>query len=274
MQASRKYPFPLEDVRYFNRIVKEVVGIDPEQYKVKPFFRRVAVRMRATHTDSLVEYAHILKRDPEEVRKFLDALTINVSKFFRNWETFRFFRDEILPSLFSDRSGFEVWSAGCAGGEEAYSLAMLFDEYFKGHPECWVKIWGTDIDRDSLARAETGVYHGQLLDEVPERYLARYFVPIGNGMYKIKEDLKRYCSFQRADLIEGEFKRTGFRLIFCRNVLIYFKRDFQERLFREFFERLEPGGFLVLGKVEGLCGSAKELFSVVNIRERIYRKEV
>lgn len=259
-------------------------GFHCDQYKERPFKRRLAVRMRANRVESYEDYLRVLEARPQEYEDLLDALTINLSKFFRNPETYDAVEAQVLPELtaecLSALGGRKllVWSAGCASGEEAYSLAMLLEEHFhKRGRRCLYQVIGTDIDRASLARARKGEYGSFALSECPPEIVSRYFQ--GNGNFLVVPEVRSQVTFIPSDL--SDLDRPGvlpklqkLDLLFFRNVLIYLERQAQERMLVAMAKRLRPGGYLVLGKVETLMGEPRSHFEVVNARERIFRRKL
>jgi chemotaxis protein methyltransferase CheR len=249
-------------------------GFNCRFYKDKCLRRRLAVRMRARGEESFAGYARLLDADPAEYDLLLDALTINVTKFFRNFEVWEAVTREVLPALF-DRSERElrVWSAGCASGEEAYTVSILLHQYAERHGRMAdlerFHVTGTDIDRRSLDAARRAEYTDLSLTETPPELQERWFSP--GPPYRLAEPARRNVSFHWKDLISGEPEREQ-SLILCRNVIIYFDREIQEELFRRFYDSLVPGGFLVMGKVETLLGPTRPLFRSVSSRERIFQK--
>jgi chemotaxis methyl-accepting protein methylase len=251
-------------------------GFRCSSYKDKCLRRRFAVRMRAKGTASHTEYARILDADPREYDRLVRSLTINVTKFFRNWDTFSTVEQKVIPALW-DRGERElrVWSAGCSSGEEAYSIAILFHKYAAARNQLSrlesVSIVGTDIDPDCLGEADRAFYSDAALVETPADLRERYF-PVVAGMYTMVPEVRSLVTFENRDLLGSAPPFQSVHLLVCRNVVIYFEREAQDALFAEFHRVLAPGGFLVLGKVETLLGAARGLFSPVNARERIFRK--
>ena len=250
-------------------------GFGCASYKEKCLRRRIAVRMRARGVHTYRDYAAILDRDAREYELLLDALTINVTKLFRNWETFSAIAEDVIPQLWpSERDYVRCWSAGCASGEEPYSLAILLHrEAVKRRDEkalSRISILGTDIDRLSLKAAERGVFGEDAFADTPPAIRRRYFTP--KAPHAVDPSVKALVSFERRDLLHESTPSGGLDLITCRNVIIYFDRASQEMLFQRFFDALVPGGFLVLGKVETLLGPTRNQFVAVNPRERIFRK--
>ena len=245
-------------------------------YKDTCLRRRISVRMRARSAISFAQYAGILDTDPREYDKLVEALTINVSKFFRNPETFACVATKVIPELWNAPSPLvRDWSAGCATGEEAYSLAVLFREHALSHSDLpgldRLRIIGSDIDRESVSAASTGRYTEPAFADTSPAVREKYF-PLENGMFSVSPEIRNLVSFEKRDLFDGEGPGGRLHMIVCRNVIIYFTRETQERLFELFHDLLLPGGFLVLGKVETLLGKSREMFAPVSSRERIFRR--
>jgi chemotaxis protein methyltransferase CheR len=250
-------------------------GFGCASYKDKCLRRRIAVRMRARGVHTYAEYARVLDSDQAEYDRLLDALTINVTKLFRNWETYTVLRERIVPALAAlPDPVINVWSAGCSSGEEPYSLAALFHEYGERQGisaliERRVRVLGSDIDARSLEAAERGTFEESDFSETPRELRQRYFAP--DAPFTIVPEVRRMVRFERRDLLAEAPPPGPLHLICCRNVLIYFDRETQERLFQKFRDALAPTGFLVLGKVETLLGAARTRFAAVDGRERIFR---
>ncbi len=248
-------------------------GFHCASYKTTCLRRRVGVRMRARGLHRYLDYAGLLDADTSEYDLLLDALTINVTKLFRNPEVYHAILRDVIPVVWeSAPSRIQVWSAGCASGEEPYSLAALFHLYAaeRGQLERLnhVSILGTDIDRRSLAAADRGEFEERDFGETPEAWRAAYFA--SSAPFAVVPELRRLVRFRQHDLLREPAPQTGNDLIVCRNAIIYFDRASQERLFESFYSALAPGGFLVLGKVETLFGRARQLFRPVDARERIF----
>jgi chemotaxis methyl-accepting protein methylase len=233
--------------------------------------------MRARGTHTYEAYAALLSRDVEEYDRLLDALTINVTKFFRNVELWERLGAEVIPDLWQAGSRpLRVWSAGCASGEEPYSLAMLFADVAvrAGHPE-WMHrlvIDATDIDRQCLERARIGNYPPAVFSETPPGFVARFTEPGADGGRLVTDDIRRVVRVSRLDLTRDPPRQPPYDMVVCRNVLIYFDRLMQERLFAVFAGALRPGGYLVLGKVETILGPMRDQLELVDARERVYRR--
>ncbi|GAC1515356.1 MAG: hypothetical protein NVS1B4_05480 [Gemmatimonadaceae bacterium] len=264
-----------DDFRALTDKISRERGFRCASYKDKCLRRRVAVRMRARGVHTFPDYSQLLDRDPAEYEKLLDALTINVTKLFRNAEVYAGIARHVVPELLAlDEPTVDIWSAGCSSGEEPYSLAILFHQYATEQAStprlARIRILGTDIDRESLISAQTGKYAAEAFSETAEGVRRRYFSD--SAPHAVRPEIKVMCRFERRDIIAESAPPATFRLIVCRNVLIYFDRATQERLFLKFHGALAPGGFLVLGKVETLFGDARSLFVPIDARDRIFRK--
>ena len=251
-------------------------GFRCASYKDKCLRRRIAVRMRAKNTSSTIEYASILDTDPREYDRLLRSLTVNVTKFFRNWETYSAIEKQVIPALWQrGEQELRVWSAGCASGEEPYSVGILMHKFAAESRTTaalnTLSILGTDIDAESLGAAERALYSDSALGDTPAALRQEYFPQVA-GLYTMLPEVRRLVKFERNDLLTYQAPADNVHLLLCRNVIIYFERDAQDRLFVEFHRLLAPGGFFVLGKVETLLGDARALFTPVNSRERIFRK--
>lgn len=256
--------------------IAQTSGFTVAAYKDKCIRRRIAVRMRACGVHTYDDYRALLSRSPAEYERLRDALTINVTRFYRNAETWNLLRRDVLPALLDRRRGeVRAWSAGCSSGEEAYTLALLAAEHLdrvgRGDELTRLTIDATDIDRTSLDRARAACYRSEGLTEMPDELARPYFEPAGHER-RVIDRVRRRVQVRALDLSREAPLRTDYDLILCRNVVIYFDRVMQERLFQTFADALVPGGYLVLGKVETLFGAARERLVLVDPRERVYRR--
>lgn len=257
------------------RILKNIKGFNLDIYKQKCIHRRIAIRIRATHCATAEEYGELLQRDDEERDLLLKVLTIHVSQFFRNPPTFEKLRNETIPALLklrdsAGRDRLKFWSVGCASGEEPYSIALILKDHFAADAvRERVAILATDVDTKILEAAKLGIYGEERLTEVPEATKKRWF-SLQNGKYHLLPEIKELVDFRKSDLYDvGSFPESD--LILCRNVLIYFERNQQEKILNGFADVLRAGGMLVLGKSETLFGTIRSRFQTVCPIERIYR---
>jgi len=253
-------------------------GFRCDAYKESCLRRRLAVRMRACDVETYEQYAARLQEDAAEYDRLLATLTINVTKFYRNAETWDRVATAVLPDLLAHRGGkVRCWSAGCSSGEEAYTLATLLLEARRNGdamPEMDGCIDATDFDLGSLAKAEQGWYPDEAFDEMPDALTARYFVRDRNrpGGLRVAEPVRRLVRFTRHNVTKDAPPGPPYDLIVFRNVVIYFDRPTQERIFAQMADALTPGGVFILGKVETLFGHAREVLELEDVRERVYRK--
>jgi len=258
------------------RIVGEA-GLDVGAYKDRCLRRRIAVRMRACGVHTYADYLRVLDRQPGEFDRLLDALTINVTKFFRNRETWDTLAAGVLPQLLQAREGrVRAWSAGCASGEEPYTIVMLLALVLERLGRAaWldrVRVDATDFDKGSLETARAARYPLKVFSEAPTEVPGRFCLPVDVETVEVRPELRALVDFRRHDLLRDPPVTTGYDLIFCRNVVIYFDRETQEKLMSRFTDALAPDGVLVLGKVETIFGPARERLDLVDPRERIYRR--
>jgi two-component system CheB/CheR fusion protein len=255
------------------RLVSRHTDIDVNSYKPRTILRRIGRRMAVTHADNLREYASYLEAHPSEVSELARAFLIKVTGFFRDGEAFAFLRENVIPELVQKgrENGNELrfWSAGCATGEEPYSLALLVADHLGGElPDWTIKIFATDVDERVIEFARKGVYPASAMEEVPDNFLTRYFEKLPQG-YRVSKVVRQMVVFGQQDLSRGvPFPRID--LIVCRNLLIYFKPELQQHILDQFAYSLARNGYLFLGKAETTRPSQAS-FEIVNKRWKIYR---
>ncbi|MDO8848228.1 MAG: protein-glutamate O-methyltransferase CheR [Coriobacteriia bacterium] len=257
--------------------VRSERGLDLSQYRENYVARRVAVRLNALGLHTYKQYSAYLDGNPEEYAKLLDTLTINVTQFFRDPTVYALFRDQVVPSLLATKKSrkqrlVRLWSAGCATGEEPYSLAMsMLDGIVRTRSnDAMLSVIGTDIDRKALAVAKRGEYSVRLLNQIPTSDRHRY-VDVDGEVFRMKPEIAKVTRFQYLNLFEDP-PINGIDVVFCRNVFIYFNHGDQSRLIESFWEALTRGGYLVLGRSERLAPALAKRFELVSGRERVYRK--
>jgi len=254
--------------------VSTQTNIDFRNYKSSTILRRIGRRMAITHNANLRDYADYLRAHPDEVSELVKVFLIKVTGFFRDPEAFESLRSTIIPELI-DRSKengrtLRLWSAGCATGEEAYSLALLLaDQLGPDFPEWNVKIFATDIAEDAISFARRGLYPENVLNDLPDDYRNRYFERADHG-YRISKALRQVVIFGQQDISRGvPFPRID--LVTCRNLLIYLKSDLQQTVLDLFAYSLHQSrGYLFLGKAE-TARPTKAMFELVNKKWKIYR---
>jgi two-component system CheB/CheR fusion protein len=254
--------------------VSRQTNIDFRPYKPSTILRRIARRMAVTHNHTIRDYEHYLEAHPEEVGELVMAFLIKVTEFFRDSDAFNYLRDQILPRLVErGRENGRVlrfWSAGCATGEEPYSLALLIADHLGAElPEWSIKIFATDLDEGAIGYARRGVYPPNMLNNLPDEYRARFFEPIDQG-FRISKALRQMVIFGQQDLSRGApFPRID--LVVCRNLLIYFKPELQQHVLDLFAYSLhQVNGYLFLGKAE-TARPSKATFDMTDKRWKVYR---
>lgn len=263
--------------------MKNENNFDFTGYQYSVLKRRINKRLSVTNTNSFEEYYKFLIKNSSEIDALIDTLTINVSRFFRNSLVFDFISEKLIPPMIfekiqTDEKYLRIWSAGCACGEEPYSLAIIFNEFLeKENIDLVLHIFATDINKTSLKCAEEGLYNFESIKEVKYGLLKKYFKE-KRDIFKIISLIKGMVSFSFYNLIE---KRSyvppssiygNFDLIFCRNVLIYFNLEHQERIFKKLYHALAPKGYLVLGESEIIPGIYKKHFKRVSKFCKIFCK--
>jgi two-component system, chemotaxis family, CheB/CheR fusion protein len=253
--------------------LNETRGFDFTGYKRTSLARRVDRRTAQVGVTDYAEYLDYLQVHPEEFTALFNTILINVTGFFRDPEMWEFLRTDILPAMPAARdpqAHLRVWSAGCASGEEAYSLAMLVAEVFGADAlRERVKIYATDVDEEALAHARQASFTAQQISAVPPEYLEKYFEPV-NGRFAFRKDLRRTVIFGRNDLVQ-DAPISRIDLMVCRNTLMYFNAEAQRRILSRFHFALADHGLLFLGKAEMLLSHAA-LFVPVDLKLRMFRK--
>jgi chemotaxis protein methyltransferase CheR len=258
--------------------VRDRTGIDLGQYKDSYITRRLSTRMKTLGAPNYRKYSAMLDTAPGEYELVVDAFTINVSEFFRDKETFRVIKEKIFPAMIAEkkstgRQGLRIWSAGCACGEEVYSISMILNDLLGSeYGKYTLRLYATDIDEACMQRAKDGLYDPVSLKNVDKKYMDRFTHPAPDGKIVVNDDIKRNVTFRRFDLIDGGSFGNFFDLILCRNVMIYFSESQKSKLINSYFNSLNSGGYLVIGKTETLTPDTKNSFVAVNGIERIYQK--
>jgi two-component system, chemotaxis family, CheB/CheR fusion protein len=266
-------PVALAEFEVLLAYLKQSRGFDFSAYKRSSLMRRVLVRMQTIGAKGFASYLDTLQVDPEEFTRLFNTILINVTSFFRDAAPWEFLRDEVIPRLAGPSSSgdtLRVWSAGCASGEEAYSIAMLLAEGlgFEAFRER-VKIYATDVDEEALSQARHAVYGGRVAEDVPAPLLAKYF-DRQDDRYTFNKELRRCVIFGRHDLIQdAPISRVD--LLLCRNCLMYFNTEAQARILARFHFALAPRGVLFLGKAETLLAQSN-MFEAVDMKRRIFVK--
>ncbi|WP_432740245.1 chemotaxis protein CheB [Methylobacter sp. G7] len=271
----QQQPIPQIALSGINRILQQLrisTGHDFSLYKKSTITRRIQRRMSQNNTEDTDSYARFLKENPSEIKSLFKELLINVTNFFRDQEAFVALKQDILPTLLADKPDnyiFRVWVAGCATGEEAYSIAIvlreLIDEYryvFK------VQLYSTDLAEDTITTARAGYYPPNIAQDVTPERLRRFFIKEDAG-YRVKKEIREMVVFAVQNVIKDP-PFTKLDLLSCRNLMIYLEPELQNRLIPAFHYALKPGGVLFLSPSEGI-GNHTELFAPLNRKWKFYR---
>ncbi len=275
--AGGEFDFSDQDFQRVRRIINEVAGISMADSKRELVYGRLAKRLRQRGFQRFSDYCDLLEtgEDEAEQREFVNALTTNLTAFFRELHHFDYLGKELLPTLIRARSlsnrRIRIWSAGCSTGEEPYSIAMVVRETLPAVG--WdVKILATDLDSNVLATAERGVYEWNRVKDLSEARLRRWFQKGRNaqsGSVRTAPALRDLITFRQLNLMDDWPMRGPFDLIFCRNVVIYFDKPTQSVLFERFADLLVERGHLFVGHSESLF-KVTERFSPLG--KTIYQK--
>ncbi len=263
-----------EDTKRIIDFIYKQRGLDLSSYRVNFFVRRLRMRMLTAKIKEVKDYIYFIQNNPEEFNLFLDALLINVTEFFRDIDVFDVFAKFIIPEVIKRKETtgskvIRIWSAACAYGQEPYSLAIIMKDALDGRKDFFVKIFGTDMDEEALAKAESGVYALADFKKVKKDIVDKYFISIGSDNYRICDDVRRMVKLEKFNLIK-DAPLKFMDIVFCRNVLIYFSRKQQDELFRRFSQALHSKGYLVIGKAEIIW--SRDLFFPVRPLQKIYQK--
>ncbi|MDK9707162.1 MAG: protein-glutamate O-methyltransferase CheR [Desulforhopalus sp.] len=258
-------------------------GLDFSGCRPAMLERRISLRLSATLCRDYAEYLVFIKNSSEEADKLLSAITINVSRFFRDPLTFELLAGRILPAIIQEKirdqdRSLRIWSAGCATGEEPYSVAILINELLeKDQLAMNLHIFATDIDERILADATRATYSRDSIGNVQTRLIDKYFSPAGEN-FSIVPSIKNQVSFSSYDMLDKKHRVPpasifgGFDLVLCRNLLIYFNSDYQEIIFAKLHNALAAKGYLVLGDTEAPSIAYQKHFSRLLNFSPIYRK--
>lgn len=276
MTAAREYQYTQRDFDFLRRLSNERTGIVVTDDKFDMFYSRLARRVRALGLTSFADYCDYLEQpaNDEELIELVNALTTNLTSFFREKHHFGYLSDKALPEFLqrdaSSRS-LRVWSAGCSTGEEAYSLAMVLAEQERPLRGWDVEVLASDIDSNVLAQAQAGIYTLARVEGLSQARLKAFFQKgrgRQQGNVRVRDVLRRMIQFRLVNLMD-RFAVEQQDVIFCRNVIIYFDRETKRRLLDKFADALVDGGYLFVGHSESLH-QVTDRFQLIG--DTIYRK--
>ena len=250
------------DFKNFSKLVYEKCGINLHDGKIELVRARLAKRLREGNFKDFKIYYRFVAKDENrnELVRMLDAISTNLTSFFREKKHFDFLKETVFPSYVAEKNKTHIlrfWSAGCSSGEEPYSLAIWLLDYFNERLPFDVKILATDISSKALALAKRGVYTSKRLANMPILFPRKYFqrgYGSQEGYFRVKQSLRELIEFNRFNLMAPFPFKKSFNVIFCRNVMIYFDKKTQQALIDKFYESLSHGGYLFVGHSESLTG--------------------
>lgn len=233
------------DYEGFKKEVYLITTIDLNAYKEKQMKRRIDALISKNNFKGYRDYISAIRANKELLNEFINYLTINVSEFYRNPEQWEVLEREILPMLFAKGKNLKIWSSACSTGDEPYTLVMVLNNFL---PLNSIKIIATDIDKGAIEKAIIGVYSSKSVENLPKKYLDKYFNKTGD-FYCVKDEVKRCVEFKQLNLLRDTYPRDC-ELIICRNVLIYFTEEAKTDIYKNFNNSLKNNGILFVGSTE------------------------
>ena len=234
------------DYEAFKKAVYDLTKIDLNAYKEKQMKRRIDTLIAKNKIVGYDNYVAALKSDHNMFDEFVNYLTINVSEFYRNTDQWKLLDQEFIPDLIKRYGNLlKIWSAACSTGDEPYSLVMALSKHMQMNQ---IRIYATDLDKQVLAKAKTGLYVEKSIAGVPDDLKKKFFTKVGPS-YQISEEVKSRVDFKEHNLLKDAYP-TDCHMIVCRNVLIYFTEEAKDDIFRKFYKSLKPGGYLFIGSTE------------------------
>lgn len=271
-KKHREFDYTDKDFERVVKIIYKVSGISLSERKQDMVYSRLARRLRKVGLTSFNDYLNYVTENKEEQSAFVNALTTNLTHFFREEHHFEYLNDVLFPEIFAKRTKrIRFWSAGCSTGEEPYTLAMTWEHLQNKPKNLDFKILATDLDTNVIESGKLGIYSNDKLVPVGDEYLKwfRQTSDCTENQKKVSPKLQKHISFKQLNLMNEWPIKGPFQLIICRNVLIYFDKKTQEKLIKRYYDLLEPGGCLILGHSESL-GNNRDIFD--NLGKTIFRK--
>lgn len=260
---DREFPMSDADFRFIQRIAKERTGIELGNHKREMIYSRIVRRIRVLKLPNFDAYCRYLEENPEaELTSFINAITTNLTAFYREKHHFDYLLDVALPEIKKRNQHskrIRIWSAGCSTGEEPYSLAMTLHKAL-GREKWDAKILATDLDTNVVAHGRKGIYAKERVEGLPDDVIRDNFQTVQQGnaiAYEVRDPIKQYITFNHLNLLGPWPMKNPFDIIFCRNVVIYFSKDTQRTLFDRYANVLKDDGYLFIGHSESLHGVSK-----------------
>jgi chemotaxis protein methyltransferase CheR len=274
MSHGREFPFTPKDFSFLSKTINERTGIVVSEDKFNMFYSRLSRRLRALRLSSFNEYCEVVRqdRDGTETSELINAITTNLTAFFRENHHFEYLSKTVVPELMSKNTDrrIRIWSAGCSTGEEPYSLAITLKES-KLSSQWNIDLQATDLDSNVLATASRGIYAMSRVEGMSKERLKRWFYRGKGGqqgMVKVKPELNQMIDFAQLNLMDN-WRVEPQDVIFCRNVIIYFNKETKTRLVEKYADSLKIGGYLFIGHSESLY-KITDRFELIG--NTVYRK--
>jgi len=270
---KREFPMSQKNFDQVKEVAYALTGIKLTDHKKNMIYSRLARRIRQRGLNSFDDYCHLLNQQGnDEATEFVNAITTNLTSFFRENHHFEYLKNSVFPELIKKNSAsrrVRVWSAGCSTGEEPYSIAICLSEQMP--IGSWdIKVLATDLDTNVVAHAKRGVYQDDRIESIDQGRSRKWFLRDANGSeVRVKRSLQELITFKPLNLLERWPMKGPFDVIFCRNVVIYFDKETQKKLFNRYADMLAPGGYLFIGHSENLHKVCNRFES---LGKTIYRK--
>lgn len=255
----------MSDYTTFIGKIKKKTGIDLSLYKEAQMKRRLTSLYERKGFQNFNEFYETIHNNKEVLDEFLDRMTINVSEFYRNPQRWEVLDKVIVPQLLLSNKKLKIWSAACSTGEEPYTLAMVLSSHM---PLRDISIFATDLDNGAIERAKVGLYSKRAIAEVPPTTVKEFFVT-DSIHFQVKDEIKRAVTFKQHNLLHDRYA-SGYDLIVCRNVMIYFTEEAKDIIYTNFAKALNKGGILFVGSTEQIFNPSK--YGIESIETFFYRK--
>lgn len=252
----------------FKEKILKKTGINLSLYKEKQMKRRIESLATKNGYSDLNVYFGAIDKDAELFKEFINYMTINVSEFYRNPEQWKIVQNEIFPALIKKKGTIKIWSAACSTGEEPYTITMILSQLL---PLNKISIIATDIDKEAMAKAQTGIYSENSLKNVPSNIASKYFTKITDKTFSISDEIKKCVTFKQHNLLKDKFI-DNCDLIVCRNVLIYFTEEAKAEIYSNFSKSLVSEGILFVGSTEQIISPQKH--NLKPIKTFFYTKSI
>jgi chemotaxis protein methyltransferase CheR len=274
MQKDKEFEFTRDDFDYLRKIVTDTTGILADDDKYTMYYSRLARRVRKLGLSNFSKYRNYLNQNRDvEIIELVNAVTTNLTSFFRENHHFEFIKDTIVPEIKArSKKKIRVWSAGCSTGEEPYSIAVTLAEAIPDYKNWDIKILATDLDSNVVSKASAAVYDASRVDGISKSILKKYFKKgkgSNLGYVKVNPELVKLIEFKQLNLLHKWPITDTMDFIFCRNVVIYFDKPTKEKLVDRYADMMIDDGYLFMGHSESLYKST-EKFKLIG--KTIYQK--